>query len=94
MQVGPGAFSFRLSDTSCPWNDGLWRFDGSGGRLEVAPSDHAECSLSIQGLTALVYGTHDPEDFDVRGWGDPSPELQQTMRAMFPPLAPHLHESF
>jgi hypothetical protein len=45
-------------------------------------------------LTALVYGTHDPDDFAIRGWGDPSPAVQAAMRGVFPPLVPHLHERF
>jgi hypothetical protein len=53
-----------------------------------------DCELSIQGLSALVYGTQDPGDFAVRGWGDPSPEVQAAMRTLFPPATPHLHELF
>jgi hypothetical protein len=54
----------------------------------------ADCNLTIQALAALVYGTHDPEDFAIRGWGNPSPEVQAVMREMFPPMQPHLHEYF
>jgi hypothetical protein len=50
--------------------------------------------LSIQGVSALVYGAHDPADFYVRGWGDPSPKVQAAMREMFPPALAHLHEMF
>ena len=44
--------------------------------------------------TALVYGTHDPDDFAIRGWGNPSPAVQAIMRAMFQPMTPYLHEYF
>jgi hypothetical protein len=50
--------------------------------------------LSIQGLSALVYGAHDPGDFPIRGWSDRSPEVQATMRAMFPRKLAYLHEWF
>jgi hypothetical protein len=42
----------------------------------------------------LMYGTHDPDDFAIRGWGNPSPAVQAIMRAMFPPMTPYLHEYF
>jgi hypothetical protein len=53
-----------------------------------------DCELTIQGLTALVLGTHDPQDFHLRGWGNPRPEIQAVMRAMFSQRMPFLHEIF
>ncbi|MBN1137280.1 MAG: GNAT family N-acetyltransferase, partial [Anaerolineae bacterium] len=94
MQTGPGRFAARVTDPLCPWNETAWQFETVEGLLRVGATVEAECDLSIQGLTALVYGTHDPGDFAIRGWGDPTPEVQETMRAIFPPLTPHLHERF
>jgi predicted acetyltransferase len=94
MHTGPGGFSVHIDDPLCPWNEGIWRLETVDGRLHVSPAEGANCALRIQGLSALVYGAHDPVDFCVRGWGDPSPEVQATMRAMFPPMLPHLHEMF
>jgi hypothetical protein len=94
MPAGPGGFTARLSDPLCPWNEGAWRFEGCDGVLQVSPSELAECQLSIQGLSALVYGTHDPADFPLRGWGDPTSRVQEAMRAMFPPKIPYIHEFF
>jgi hypothetical protein len=82
------------SDSLCRWNEGTWRLETVDGRLHVSPAEGADCALRIQGLSALVYGAHDPTDFCVRGWGDPSAEVQASMRAMFPPTLPHLHEMF
>jgi hypothetical protein len=62
--------------------------------LQVGPADEPDCELTIQALTALIYGTHDPGDFAFRGWGNPSAEVQATMRAIFPPRVPFLHEYF
>jgi hypothetical protein len=59
-----------------------------------ALAGEADCDLSVQALAALIYGTHDPGDFAIRGWGNPSPEVQEIMRAMFPPRLPYLHEYF
>lgn len=94
MHTGPGHFSARVSDPLCPWNEGVWQFETVEGKLQVSRSDRAECDLSIHALTALTYGTHDPDDFSIRGWGNVSPGVQAAMRAMFPPLAPHMHEYF
>jgi hypothetical protein len=66
MQVGSGCFSARIADPLCSWNEGLWRFESSDGALQVTRADEADCILSIQALTALVYGTHDPDDFAIR----------------------------
>jgi predicted acetyltransferase len=94
LPTGAGYFSARISDPTCPWNEGSYHFESNAGRLEVSKATTAECQLSIQALTALVYGTHDPETFAIREWGNPSAELQDTMRKMFPARQPYLHEIF
>ncbi|MBN1148051.1 MAG: GNAT family N-acetyltransferase [Anaerolineales bacterium] len=94
MQVGQGRFSFQLSDPQCPWNQGAWEFQALDGVLHVRPAKRADCNLGIQGLSALVYGAHDPAGFALRGWGDPTPELQALLRGMFPPKLAFIHEFF
>lgn len=94
VQAGPGRFAALISDPLCPWNEGTWRFETVDGVLQVGPAKGADCVLGIQALAALVYGTHDPGDFCVRGWGDPSPQVQATMRTMFTRMLPHIHEIF
>lgn len=94
LQTGPGRFSASISDPCCPWNQGIWRFETQDGVLKVGPAESADCDLSIQALSALVYGTHDPGDFAIRGWGNLSPQVQDIMRVMFPPRQPFLHELY
>ena len=94
MKVGEGIFSARVSDPICPFNEGIWKFESVDGRLQVSKTEDADCELTIQGLTALTLGTHDPQDFSLRDWGNPTPEIQYEMRGMFPMLYPFLHESF
>jgi predicted acetyltransferase len=94
MCTGPGGLAVRVHDPLCPWNEGTWRLETVDGRLQVGPDTREDCALSIQGVSALVYGAHDPADFHVRGWGDPSPRVQALMREMFPPALPYLHEMF
>jgi predicted acetyltransferase len=94
MHTGPGRLTVRISDPLCPWNEGDWQLETVEGRLQVSPAHGADCTLSIQGLSALVYGAHDPADLPLRGWGDPSPETVGAMREMFPHRLPYLHELF
>lgn len=94
MQVGDGNFTAQINDPLCPWNEGVWRFEGCDGRLLVSEASGAECEFTIQGLTALIAGTHDPEDFALRGWGNPGAETRAVLRNMFPRLYPYLHENF
>ena len=97
LQTEPGQFQATIDDPQCPWNNGSFGFETVEGHLQITPLTTATTSdtrLTIQGLTALVYGPHDPADFEVRGWGNPSPALQTTLREMFPPRLPYLHEIF
>ncbi|MCJ7701749.1 MAG: GNAT family N-acetyltransferase [Anaerolineales bacterium] len=98
METGPECFSAQISDPHCPWNNGVWVFEGGSGHLEVTPAPPSglepDCHLTIQGLSALVYGVNDPADFSLRGWGDPPPHLQATLRKMFPQKLPYLHEYY
>jgi predicted acetyltransferase len=94
MNVGEGSFTAQIIDPLCPWNDGMWEFGSNGGKLEVRKSSKAECQLTVQGLTALIAGAHDLQDFILRGWGDPKSNLQAVMRTMFVKASPFLHENF
>jgi predicted acetyltransferase len=94
IAAGDGAFSAKIVDPTCLWNEGIWQFESQDGKLVVSPGKNSDCDLSIQGLSALVYGTNPPEDFQFRGWGDPPSEVQEEMRKMFPVALPHIHEFF
>ncbi len=94
MKAGVGSFSARIIDPLCPWNEGAWRFEGCDGELQVTRTSAADCELTIQGLTALVNGAHEPQDFSFRGWGNPNPALQAAQRAIFAKMCPYMHENF
>ena len=94
MTVGEGNFAVRINDPLCPWNEGTWRFEACEQQLLVTKAASAGFDLSIQGLSALVAGTHDPEDFSLRGWGNPEPQVQAVLHSMFPKACPYLHEYF
>jgi hypothetical protein len=94
METGAGRFAARVEDPLCPWNEGVWQFESIDGSLQVSPTQNADCNLSIQGLSALVYGTHNPENYPFRSWGDPSPQVRAVMQEMFPAKEAYLHEFF
>lgn len=94
LQVGEGRFTARITDATCPWNDGIYEFDGQGGSLRIRRVTQADCDLTIEGLTALVYTGYDPADLEWRGWGKPDAATQQQMRQLFPPIVPFLYEGF
>jgi len=94
MKVSSGSFTAQIEDPHCPWNNRTWKFEGRGGLLEVAPAKNPDCKLSIQGLSALVYGVNDPADFAIRGWGNLSQDIIATLQKMFPQKLPYLHEYY
>ena len=94
MNVGEGSFTAQIIDPLCPWNESTWLFESSAGKLQVSRTSKAECQLTIQSLTALIAGAHDPQDLSLRGWGDPKPAIQTILRTMFPKANPFLHENF
>jgi len=94
LNVGPGSFNALIRDPACPWNEGGWRFESVDGKLRVERDAMAIEELSIQALSAMVFGTHDPGDFACRGWGCLSPETVATVRGMFPLASPYLDEFF
>jgi predicted acetyltransferase len=94
MRAGPGRFTARIADRWCPWNEGTFQFASEGGTLRIAPVADADCELTSDAISALVYGGYDPDDFPIRGWGAPSVPVRAAMRSMFPSALPFLYERF
>ncbi|MFN2303549.1 MAG: enhanced intracellular survival protein Eis [Anaerolineales bacterium] len=95
LPVGQGEMSIRISDPDCQWNNGDWRFSCDKGSLMIQKDHHQpEFTLTIQGLTALIYGVYDPDEFIFRAWGDPDPIQQNKLRIMFPPIIPFLYAKY
>lgn len=92
--AGDGAIALEISDALCPWNNGAFTFSGSNGTLTVTPGGRPAATITIQGLSALVFRGHDPADFTFRGWGEPDEPAQEALRTLFPPIVPDMHETF
>jgi predicted acetyltransferase len=91
LPCGEGAITVQVMDQNCDWNNGTWQLSGEDGQLQITRSDVPECELSIQGLSALVYGSPDPEEFTLRGWGNPDAKQQAMLQILFPRALPYLH---
>lgn len=94
IPVGDGELRIRVRDRQCPWNEGAFQLASDRGPLVVSKANGADLDLTIQGLSALIYGTHDPEVFTYRGWGDPTPEQCAALRRMFPRQLPYLYADY
>jgi len=94
--AGDGEIVLQIADDYAPWNTGRFRFAGRDGRLTVEPAETATAAatITIQGVSALVFTGQNPADFPFRGWGDPDETAQATLRRMFPFQAPFLYEEF
>lgn len=94
LPVGKGRFTATITDQLCPWNNKTYNFESIDGKLHIEETSKAECELTIQALSAIIYGGHDPEDFQFRGWGKVPIDVQREQRSMFPRVLVHMHESF
>jgi len=96
--AGAGRIVLELMDDACPWNSGTWTFHGTGEALEVAPGGEPQATLAIQALASLVFNGagpgSEPESFRYRGWGAVDAATADTLREMFPPVRPFIHDKF
>ena len=91
---GEGDISVKILDQNCEWNNGTWQLTGDAGELRITHSKTPDCTLTIHGLSALVYGVTDPSEFPLRGWGDPNSKQQAILRSLFPSALPYLHAMY
>ncbi|NPD89471.1 MAG: GNAT family N-acetyltransferase [Asgard group archaeon] len=94
LKVGHGKLSAKITDDHCDWNNKHYTFEGKEGRLSVSESTDYECELSIQALSAIVYGCYNLDDFEIKGWAKLSEENKEKIRELFPKIPPHLHADF
>lgn len=101
MQVGTGSLIIRIIDEQCQWNEGIFTFKSNNGILEVIKESNSDlkvdCSLTISGLTAIIYGGYDIEDFPFRNWitnYQTTEECFQKIKDLFTPVLPFMHEDF
>lgn len=84
-----GQLTFKLVDPLCKWNNGTFTLESDRRQLKVnrtqAPADTA---MTIEGLSALVYGTHSVEALEQAGWVKPiTPAINAKLSQWFPVLS-------
>ncbi|MHA2171006.1 MAG: GNAT family N-acetyltransferase [Candidatus Kariarchaeaceae archaeon] len=94
MNVGSGDLSLEIIDTNCSWNNAEWNFSSNNGILGIDKTTRSDGKLTIQGLSALVYGVANPADFQFLGWGNPNRDVQRRMLELFPRQLPFLHSRY
>lgn len=90
LTVGEGHLTLQLTDSFCEWNNGVFTFASENGQLVVTEGGTPDCDLTINALSALIYGTHNPQDFQWRGWGKPTATTIEKMLKLFPMQLPYL----
>lgn len=94
MQVGEGEISVNILDEHCPWNNGTWKFTTNKGFLQVEETDSASIEMTIQGISALIYGGIKIEDIIIRGWLECKKEQIDILLSLFPERIPVLYSTF
>jgi len=76
-----------VRDEQCAWNHGVYRATARDGRLAATREAGApELELTIEGLTALVYGAFALEEIAFRGWVTGlDDECRHLLAQWFPP---------
>ena len=94
LHVGEGNVSFRVVDEQCNWNNDVFRFESKDGILEVSKGGEYDCEITIQGLSAIIYGCYNLDDFQFKNWGTIPEKTKNKIEALFPKLTPYLHADF
>jgi predicted acetyltransferase len=92
-----GRMAVKVRDAQCSWNSQAFQIECDGRVLAAtqAGNTSTRTELSIEGLTALCYGSLDPNDLVEYGWLKLGSEDHiHLLRSWFPKQLPHLTEDF
>jgi predicted N-acetyltransferase YhbS len=94
MPVGPARVAVEVIDD--PFIAGHYELDGSSGVLDArrATGLVPDATLTVPGLSGLVYGVLDPDELPVRGFGQVHGQAADRLRTLFPRALPYLHAHF
>lgn len=94
IPCGEGEINIKLIDPDCDWNNGYWRLFSINDQLNISKAVKADCTLTIQGLTSLIYGVYRPDEISLRGWGEMDRKSEKILDRMFAPVSPFLHAMY
>jgi predicted acetyltransferase len=91
VRCGAGRVEIELVDDQLL--AGRYLLDGADGTIDVTSSRRAgeKATLTVAGLSGLVYGVLDPMDVVARGLGEVSEEAAVELRALLPRRTPHAY---
>lgn len=94
MPVGAAQVAVEVVDD--PFIAGHYELDGSSGVLDARRASGLvpDATLTVAGLSGLVYGVLDPDELPARGFGQVSGQAAQRLRTLFPRALPYLHAHF
>ncbi|MHA2168665.1 MAG: GNAT family N-acetyltransferase [Candidatus Kariarchaeaceae archaeon] len=94
MDVGKGQVTLEITDDNCPWNCGIWEFKAIDGKLTISKAESSEGTLTIMGLSAIIFGSHQLSDFSYLEMGELTEKVRKKIEDLFPTLIPYLNEEF
>ncbi|HVX47426.1 MAG TPA: GNAT family N-acetyltransferase [Mycobacteriales bacterium] len=79
-----------------PLAGGTWTLDGTDpAGLQVYPGrSEPAATLTSHGLAGLVFGTLDPDEVELRGFGSVPAEAAEALATLFPRAWPHVYSTF
>jgi predicted N-acetyltransferase YhbS len=94
MPVGAAHIAVEVVDD--PFIAGHYELDGSSGVLDARRATRLvpDATLTVAGLSGLVYGVLDPDELPIRGFGQVGAAAAERLRTLFPRALPYLHAHF
>jgi predicted acetyltransferase len=86
-----GQVTLTITDPFCDWNNGTFMIYSQDGKLTIkrmqAQSAQPDAIATIQGISALVYGTLNVEEIEYRNWlMIANPFIRVTLTSWFPTM--------
>ena len=98
LPAGSGSIIIKIEDRNCQWNNNIYEFSSSSGKLLVTKKEkdvESDCVLTIEGLTSLVYGCYVLEDFEYKKWiKNYSSDTLKKLNELFPIILPYMYDRF
>ncbi|MHA1912594.1 MAG: GNAT family N-acetyltransferase [Candidatus Kariarchaeaceae archaeon] len=89
-----GKVSLKIIDPICEWNNKTIEIVSKEGKLTVEGTKEEEIEMTIEGLTALVYGVMPIEEIEYCSWMKGGEEAKKKLGEWFPRKDPWMVEDF
>jgi len=94
---GNGILAIHVTDPECPWNEQAYDLSEENGFLQITANRRKvkPLSITIQGLSALLYGTLPVSEIVNFGWiTEADPSTLEILQRWFPRIDPYMIEDF